>query len=104
MCENPDLWNDTEKAQSIMKDRTRLDKKISSVREIEQILNDNVEMIDMAEAEGDAGILKESRSILAALKAKVERRQLESLLSGEADGNDCYLQINAGAGGTEAQD
>lgn len=104
MCENPDLWNDTEKAQSIMKDRTRLDKKISSVREIEQILNDNVEMIDMAEAEGDAGILKESESILAALKAKVERRQLESLLSGEADGNDCYLQINAGAGGTEAQD
>ena len=87
-----------------MKERTRLDKKISSVREIDQTLNDNVEMIEMAEAENDAAIVKESELILAKLKAKVERRQLESLLSGEADGNDCYLQINAGAGGTEAQD
>lgn len=87
-----------------MKERTRLDKKISAVREIEQSLNDNVDMIEMAEAEDDTEIIKESESILAALKSKVERRQLESLLSGEADGNDCYLQINAGAGGTEAQD
>ncbi len=87
-----------------MKERTRLDKKISSVRDIDQTLNDNVEMIEMAEAENDAAMVKESEAILAALKAKVERRQLESLLSGEADGNDCYLQINAGAGGTEAQD
>lgn len=87
-----------------MKERTRLDKKISSVRDIDQTLHDNVEMIEMAEAENDADMIKESESILAALKAKVERRQLESLLSGEADGNDCYLQINAGAGGTEAQD
>lgn len=87
-----------------MKERTRLDKKISAVREIEQSLNDNVEMIEMAEAEDDTEIIKESESILATLKSKVERRQLESLLSGEADGNDCYLQINAGAGGTEAQD
>lgn len=104
MCEDPDLWNDAEKAQGIMKERTRLDKKISSVREIEQTLNDNVEMIELAEAEDDAGLVKESESILSALKTKVERKQLESLLSGEADGNDCYLQINAGAGGTEAQD
>jgi len=87
-----------------MKERTRLDKKISSVREIDKTLNDNVEMIEMAEAENDAAIVKESESILATLKVKVERRQLESLLSGEADSNDCYLQINAGAGGTEAQD
>lgn len=104
LCEDPDLWADTEKAQDIMKERTRLDKKVSSVLDIEQMLNDNIELIDMGESEGDEAIVRESEDILEKLKAKVERRQLESLLSGEADGNDCYLQINAGAGGTEAQD
>ena len=87
-----------------MKERTRLDKKISSVRDIEQTLEDNIGMIELAEAEGDQDVIKESEGILNHLRTKVERRQLESLLSGEADGNDCYLQINAGAGGTEAQD
>ena len=87
-----------------MKERTRLDKKISSVKDIEQTLEDNIGMIELGEAEDDQDVIKESEAILDHLRTKVERRQLESLLSGEADGNDCYLQINAGAGGTEAQD
>lgn len=87
-----------------MQERTRLEKKIASVRDIEQAVNDHAELIEMAEAEGDSIIVQESESALQKLKSQADRRQLESLLSGEADGNDCYLQINAGAGGTEAQD
>lgn len=87
-----------------MKERTRLDAAITAVRDVEQSLADNVEMIAMAEEEGDEGLVTESEAALDALKTEVARRQLESLLSGEADGNDAYLQINAGAGGTEAQD
>lgn len=87
-----------------MRERTRLEQKISSVREIENGLNDNVELIILGEEEGDDSIVLESERALDEIKAKVERQQLESLLSGEADGNDCFLQINAGAGGTEAQD
>ena len=87
-----------------MQERTRLEKKISSVRDIEQSLNDHAELIEMGEAENDNEIVKESENALKKLKTQTDRKQLESLLSGEADGNDCYLQINAGAGGTEAQD
>lgn len=87
-----------------MKERTILEKKISSVREIEQAVQDNQDMIELAELEGDEAMVRESEDALAALHVKAQRKQLESLLSGEADGNDCYIQINAGAGGTEAQD
>ena len=87
-----------------MKERTRLDQKIASVKAIEAALRDNIELIELGEIEGDDSIVSESEEALSKLCTEVERRQLESLLSGEADGNDCYLQINAGAGGTEAQD
>lgn len=87
-----------------MKERTILEKKISGVREIEQAVQDNKDLIELAELEGDEAMIRESEQALAALHVKAQRKQLESLLSGEADGNDCYIQINAGAGGTEAQD
>lgn len=87
-----------------MQERTRLEKKIASVKDIEQAVSDHSELIEMAEAEGDESLVKESETALSEIKVKADRKQLESLLSGEADGNDCYLQINAGAGGTEAQD
>ncbi len=87
-----------------MKERTRLDQKIQSVREIEQSLQDNSELIALGEAENDQGVVSEAEAMLQEMKVKVERRQLESLLSGEVDGNDAYFQVNAGAGGTEAQD
>jgi peptide chain release factor 2 len=98
------LWNDAAKAQKIMRERTQLDTAIKGYRELENGVRDNVEMIEMAEAEGDSGLVAEAENALFALKEKAAERELESLLSGEADGNDCYLEINAGAGGTEAQD
>jgi peptide chain release factor 2 len=74
------------------------------VRGIENNLNDQLGMIELAEAEGDAALVAEAERSLYTLKAEVAKRELESLLSGEVDGNDAYLQVNAGAGGTEAQD
>lgn len=87
-----------------MRERNRLDAQIASVRDLEQSLNDNIELIALGEEEGDEGVVSEAEAALSGMKAEVERRQLESLLSGEVDGNDTYLQVNAGAGGTEAQD
>ncbi len=87
-----------------MRERTRLDGQISGVRKLETDLNDQIELIEMAEAENDNDLVTEAETALLALKNDVRARELESLLSGELDGNDCYLQVNAGAGGTEAQD
>ena len=87
-----------------MRERNRLDAQIASVRDLEQSLNDNIELIALGEEEGDEAVVSEAETALSGMKAEVERRQLESLLSGEVDGNDAYLQVNAGAGGTEAQD
>lgn len=104
MSEDPDLWSNPEKAQALMRERTRLDDKIQTVKDIEQSLKDNIELIALGEDEGDQEVVKEAEAALAEMKTRVERRQLESLLSGEADANDAYLQVNGGAGGTEAQD
>jgi len=87
-----------------MKERTHLDNALRDFRELENGLNENIEMIKMAEAEGDKALAEEAENALLALKDTARRRELESLLSGEADHNDCYLEVNAGAGGTEAQD
>lgn len=87
-----------------MRERTHLDTAICSYRELESGVTDNVEMIKMAEAENDQDLVREAEKTLTALKALASQRELESLLSGEADHNDCYLEVNAGAGGTEAQD
>ncbi len=87
-----------------MKERTQLDNSIQGVREIEQTLEDSVGMIELGEEEGEQAIVDEAEATLGKLGVLVARKQLESLLSGEADGNDAYLQVNAGAGGTESQD
>ena len=87
-----------------MRERTHLDTAIKGYREIESGLNDNRDLIAMAEAEGDTALVTEAENSLLALKEVAAQRELESLLSGEADQNDCYLEVNAGAGGTEAQD
>lgn len=102
--EDPDLWSDSEKAQKIMKERTRLEGSVSSVRKIESNLDDTIELLEMAEAENDQDMIDEAESSLASMKVEAEKRQIESLLSGEADPNDAYLEINPGAGGTESQD
>jgi len=87
-----------------MKEKTKLESDVAAYREIEGGLRDGAELLEMAEAEGDQELVAEAESSLFALQATAAQRELESLLSGEADGNDCYLEVNAGAGGTEAQD
>lgn len=87
-----------------MRERTTLAARIDAVRAVENALNDNVGLIEMGEAEGDAGIVAESERALLALRDEAAKKELESLLSGEADANEAYLEVNAGAGGTEAQD
>ena len=87
-----------------MRERTRLDQAISRYRGFEQRLEDGITLIEMGVAEDDAATVAEAEADLGLLQALVAKQQLASLLSGEADGNDCYLEIHAGAGGTEAQD
>ena len=87
-----------------MRERNRLASQIEGVTALEREVADTVELIAMAEAEGDAAMAADAAESLRALAAEAKRREIESLLSGEADGNDCFVEINAGAGGTEAQD
>ena len=102
--ENPDLWNDAHAAQNLMRERTRLVQAIESYRALEQELADHVELIELGEAEGDDQVVAESEAALAKLQARAARLQVQSLLSAEADANDSYLEVHAGAGGTESQD
>ncbi|MDF2996204.1 MAG: peptide chain release factor 2 [Xanthobacteraceae bacterium] len=104
LAEDPNLWNDPERAQKLMQERGTLEDGLGSLERIERELADNVELIELGEAEGDEGIVKEAEASLVKLKAEVARRQLEALLSGEADANDSYLEVHAGAGGTDSQD
>ncbi|KPF62656.1 peptide chain release factor 2 [alpha proteobacterium AAP81b] len=87
-----------------MTERRRLDEAISATRAIERDLADTVELIEMAEAEGDAEMADDGVAALKALADKAERDKVAALLSGEADNNDTYVEINSGAGGTESQD
>ena len=87
-----------------MQERTRLENAIKACRNLESNMNDHVEMIELGEAEGDNDIIAESELALEDLSAIAERMEVETLLSGEADANDAYLEVHAGAGGTESQD
>ncbi|MBY5821428.1 peptide chain release factor 2 [Rhizobium leguminosarum] len=103
-AEDPNLWNDASEAQKLMRERQQLDDGINGVKQLEQQLNDNIELIELGEEEGDQSVVKEAEDALKALKAEAGRRQVEAMLSGEADGNDTYLEVHSGAGGTESQD
>jgi peptide chain release factor 2 len=103
-AEDPTLWNDPQKAQELMRRRQELENRIGAIKRIEQAIIDNTELIAMGEAEGDQSIIDDAEKILAGLKSEVAAAELDALLSGEADANDTFLQINAGAGGTESQD
>jgi peptide chain release factor 2 len=103
-AEDPSLWDDPEAAQAIMRERNHLEQSLGAYRGFEQELEDALTLIELGEAEADAASVEEAEAQLMALRARAEKLQLESLLSGEADANDCYLEVNAGAGGTEAQD
>ncbi len=102
--EDSSLWNDPKAAQDVMRERRRLDEAITATRTIEQDLADTSELLEMAEAEGDDAMANDAVDSLAALAERAERDKVTALLSGEADANDTYVEVNAGAGGTESQD
>ena len=102
--EDPSLWNDAKAAQEVMRERRRLDEAVSATRAIESEMADTVELAEMAEAEGDTGLVDDAVDALAKLAARADEDKTKALLAGEADGNDTYLEIHAGAGGTESQD
>ncbi|MBV9558385.1 MAG: peptide chain release factor 2 [Pseudolabrys sp.] len=103
-AENPDLWNDSARAQKLMRERDSLDDQLNAIGRIEQEFDDQLTMVELGESENDQKTVIDAESALRKLKVELERRQLEALLSGEADANDCYLEVHAGAGGTESQD
>jgi len=98
------LWNDQQRAQRVMQERTALEDQLTAIARVEQELDDQLTMIELGEAEKDQKAVAEAEAALQKLKAEVARRELEALLSGEADTNDTYLEVHAGAGGTESQD
>jgi peptide chain release factor 2 len=87
-----------------MRERSELEQALSSFEGLEQDLDDGLVLLELGEAEDDERSVKEAESQLLRLQTRASKERLASLLSGEADGNDCYLEVNAGAGGTEAQD
>ncbi|MDP2295267.1 MAG: peptide chain release factor 2 [Pseudolabrys sp.] len=103
-AEDPAFWNDQATAQRTMRERDALEDQLKAIGRIEQDLDDQLTMIELGEAEKDNATVGEAEGALKNLKAEVARRELEALLSGEADANDCYLEVHAGAGGTESQD
>lgn len=98
------LWDNPPEAQQILKERDHLSSRIETIHQLETRLTDAYNLLELAEAENDATLIIEMEDALVALQKEVERLQLETLLSDEADANDTFLEINAGAGGTEAQD
>ncbi|WGH78206.1 peptide chain release factor 2 [Jannaschia ovalis] len=104
MIEDPTLWDDPARAQKLMRDRQGLMDAMESITTLERDTSDNVEMIELGEAEDDTEVVAEAEAAIARLVDKAAEKELEALLDGEADGNDTFLEINAGAGGTEACD
>ncbi len=103
-AEDPNLWNDSAHAQKVMRDRQKLADAVDGYKTLERALNDNVELIELGEAEDDDEIVAEAEAALDKLRDEAAAKEIEALLSGEADGNDTFLEIHAGAGGTESCD
>ncbi|MFL6751067.1 MAG: peptide chain release factor 2 [Sphingomicrobium sp.] len=102
--EDPALWSDPKAAQEVMRERRRLEEAIGATRKLESELKDTVELIEMAELEGDDGLVDDGVRALGELADRAEKDKVAALLAGEADANNSYVEINAGAGGTESQD
>jgi peptide chain release factor 2 len=103
-AEDPKLWSDSQSAQKVMRARQALEKQIAAYRQLERELDDGITLIELGEAEDDEDTIAEGEAALRRLKEVAQKLEVEALLSGEADGNDTYLEIHAGAGGTESQD
>jgi peptide chain release factor 2 len=102
--EDPKLWDNPKDAESVMRERRRLEAAVGTVREIAREMADAVEFVELGEAEGDDDTVNEGLATLAALADRADADKVQALLAGEADANDAYLEVHAGAGGTESQD
>lgn len=98
------LWDDPQAAQILMREKNQLALSMGQIKSLEGLLSENMELAELAELEGDEALIDEAEAALKSAAELAERAELEALLSGEADANDCYIEINAGAGGTESQD
>jgi peptide chain release factor 2 len=104
LIEDPSLWNDQDRAQNLMRDRQFLVDAMAVYEGIKLELSDNLEMIELGELENDSEVIKDSENALKILMKTSAKKELETLLDGEADSNDTFLEINSGAGGTESCD
>ena len=104
MIEDPNLWDDQERAQKLMRDRQTLVDALERANGIQQEMSDNIELIELGEMEDDQEVVAEAEDALKTLAERAAKAELEALLDGEADGNDTFLEINSGAGGTESCD
>jgi peptide chain release factor 2 len=102
--EDPTLWDNPKQAQAIMQEQKRLAASIGTVKAITSEMADAVEFVELGEMEGDDATVAEGLAALAALAQRADRDKVQALLSGEADSFDTYLEVHAGAGGTESQD
>ena len=103
-AEDSALWNDPAEAQKLMRERQGLEDNIRAIEGLTRALDDNIGLIELGEEEGDTAIVTEAEAAIRSLSGEIKARQIETMLSGEADANDTYLEIHAGAGGTESQD
>ena len=104
LSENPSFWDNPQKAQKLMQERSRLETAFENIANLSKDLIDNVELAELAEIDNDQELLDAAAAALISVKEKAGKAELEALLSGEADANDCFVEIHPGAGGTEAQD
>jgi peptide chain release factor 2 len=102
--QDPTLWDDPKQAQAITQEHKRLETAIGTVKEISAEMADAIEFVEMGEAEGEEDVIADGLATLERLAERADKDKVQALLSGEADGNDTYLEIHAGAGGTESQD
>ena len=104
MSEQAGFWDDPQNAQKLMRERSKLENAFKNINEISTQLTDALEYAELAEMEGEESLMDEAVEALQKLADRSGQAELEALLSGEADGNDCFVEIHPGAGGTEAQD
>lgn len=102
--QDPTLWDNPKDAQKISREQKQLEDAVNTVNEISSEMADAIEFIEMGDAEGEESIVNDGLATLERLAARADADKVHALLSGEADGNDTYLEIHAGAGGTESQD
>jgi peptide chain release factor 2 len=102
--EDPKLWDNPKEAEAVMRERRRLEASIGAVNHIGQEMADAIEFIELGEMEGDEDTIKEGLATLAALAVRADNDKVQALLAGEADASDTYIEVHAGAGGTESQD